>query len=106
MFEFFVSSLTPMSSTLEQANAYTDAEVIGAVAECKQYTDDAATVLDTKIDETTADVLQDAKDYTDTEIADVLATMDNVIKIDSTITSNELNLLLADTNKKVKAFVS
>lgn len=102
MFEFFVSSLTPMSSTLEQANIYTDAEVSGAVAECKQYTDEAASVLDTKIDETTADILQDAKDYTDTEIADILATMDNVIKIDSTITSSELNLLLADTNKKVK----
>ena len=102
MFEFFVSSLTPMSSTLEQANAYTDMEVSGAVAECKQYTNDAASVLDTKINETTADILQDANTYTDTEIADILATMDNVIKIDSTITSSELNLLLADTNKKVK----
>lgn len=71
MFEFFVSSLTPMLSTLEQANAYTDAEVSGAIAECKQYTDDAASVLDTKIDNTTADALQDAEDYTDTKISEI-----------------------------------
>lgn len=102
MFEFFASSLTPMSSTLEQANQYTDTQVSGAIAECKQYTDNAASVLDTKIDETTADILQDANTYTDTEIADILATMDNVIKITSNITSSELNEILADTNKKVK----
>jgi len=96
MFEFFVSSLTPMSSTLEQANQYTDTQVSGAIAECKQYTDGAITVLDTKINETTADILQDANTYTDTEIADILATMDNVIKITSDITSSELNEILND----------
>jgi len=116
MFEFFVSSLTPMSSTLEQANAYTDTEVSGAIAECKQYTDDAIAILDTKINETTADVLQDANTYTDTKISEIREEISNVtldIDVNNIYTttklqaySDYLNAEVADIKTKLNAIAA
>jgi len=92
MFEFFVSSLTPIQSTLVQANEYTDTQVAGAIAECKAYTDNE--IAGINLDAELADVLAESKTYTDSEITEVreeIASLEFAIDIDKIYEEEKLN---------------
>lgn len=97
-----MSSLTPMATTLVQANEYTDTQVSGAIAECKNYTDTETSEIEQSLETEITEAVIECKAYTDTEINEKLLEKEDLIKIESDITSSELNLILADENKKVK----
>lgn len=94
LFEFFVSSLTPMQSTLVQANEYTDTQVAGAIAECKAYTDAETSEIEQSLETEISEAIAECKAYTDSEVEELRLEMQEfefVIDVEKIYAEEKLN---------------